>query len=104
MKIYLAGKISGDNNYREKFKAAAKKIKEQGFTVMNPAVMPDGFEYEEYMKICFTMIDICQAVCLLPDWRESPGAIREKEKAKRSNKHIFYLHEKNGEYEMRTAP
>ena len=28
MKVYLAGKITGDPNYREKFAAAVKKLEE----------------------------------------------------------------------------
>lgn len=39
MKVYLAGKITGDPNYREKFAAAAKKLEERaGVTVISPAV------------------------------------------------------------------
>lgn len=41
---------------------------------MNPAMLPKGFEYEEYMRVCFAMIDVCEAVCLLPNWTDSPGA------------------------------
>ena len=29
MKVYLAGKITGDPNYREKFAEAAKKLEER---------------------------------------------------------------------------
>lgn len=43
MKVYLAGKITGDPNYREKFAAAAKKLEERaGVTVISPAVTPEG--------------------------------------------------------------
>lgn len=42
MKVYLAGKITGDPNYREKFAAAAKKLEERaGVTVISPAVTPE---------------------------------------------------------------
>ena len=35
MKVYLAGKITGDPNYREKFAEAAKKLEERaGVTVL----------------------------------------------------------------------
>lgn len=45
MKVYLAGKITGDPNYREKFAAAAKKLEEQaGVTVISPAVTPEGLK------------------------------------------------------------
>ena len=32
MKVYLAGKITGDPNYREKFAAAVKKLEEKIFS------------------------------------------------------------------------
>ena len=37
MKIYIAGKITGDPNYREKFEKAEKFLAGQGHSVMNPA-------------------------------------------------------------------
>lgn len=52
MKVYLAGKITGDPNYREKFAAAAKKLEEQaGVTVISPAVTPEGLKKADYMRI-----------------------------------------------------
>lgn len=58
MKVYLAGKITGDPNYREKFAAAAKKLEEQaGVTVISPAVTPEGLKKADYMRICFAMLE-----------------------------------------------
>ena len=37
MKIYIAGKITGDKNYKEKFDAVEKLLASQGYSVMNPA-------------------------------------------------------------------
>ena len=52
MKVYLAGKITGDPNYREKFAAAAKKLEERaGVTVISPAVTPEGLKKVDYMRI-----------------------------------------------------
>lgn len=49
MKVYLAGKITGDSNYREKFAAAAKKLEERaGVTVIYPAVTPEGLKKADY--------------------------------------------------------
>ena len=76
MKIYIAGKITGDPNYKRKFAKAAKCLSKT-HTVMNPAILPDGFEFEEYMKICKSMIDVCDAVYFLPDWKQSTGAQEE---------------------------
>lgn len=90
-KIYLAGKITGDPNYREKFKAKAEELRNQGYIVMNPAVLPDGFEYEDYLQICFAMIDACDTVYFLDDYRYSPGAIREQIKAVKDGKNRIYM-------------
>jgi hypothetical protein len=91
MKIYLAGKITGDENYKEKFDKRAAAMTELGNAVMNPAILPAGFEYEEYMKICLSMIDAVDTVALFPDWKESSGATREHEYALENHKNIIFL-------------
>lgn len=90
MKVYIAGKITGLDNYKELFAEAEKEIKAAGHVVMNPAILPDGFDYEDYMKICFAMIDVCGAVYFLSNWQESAGAIREKEYAEYGGKKLVY--------------
>ena len=87
-KIYIAGKITGEENYRQKFKAAQDELEARGYRAMNPAILPPGFAYEDYMHICFAMIDVCDAVYFLADWRDSPGATREHEYASRLGKVI----------------
>jgi len=81
VKIYIAGKITDNPDYKTHFARAEKRLAEN-HTVMNPAVLPLGFDYEDYMRICFAMIDVCDAVYMLDNWRDSPGAIREYEYAK----------------------
>lgn len=90
-KLYLGGKITGDEHYREKFYRAAAKLEDQGHAVMNPATLPDGFDYEEYMAVCFTMIDQCEVVALLPDFEDSPGALREKAYAEKTGREVMIL-------------
>ena len=79
MKVYLAGKITGDPNYREKFAEAAKKLEERaGVTVIPPAVTPEGLKKADYMRICFAMLESADTAVFLPDWEDSPGAQLEK--------------------------
>ena len=67
MKVYLAGKITGDPNYREKFAAAAKKLEERaGVTVISPAVTPEGLKKADYMRICFAMLESADTAVFLP--------------------------------------
>lgn len=71
MKVYLAGKITGDPNYREKFAAAAKKLEERaGVTVISPAVTPEGLKKADYMRICFAMLESADTAVFLPDWED----------------------------------
>ena len=89
MKIYIAGKISGDPEYKVKFARTKRLIRravkiafrgEEDFTpyapiaVLNPAELPAGMAPADYMRICFAMIDSADAVIFQPDTIESKGA------------------------------
>ena len=74
MKIYIAGKITGDPDYRVKFSDAQRQIEAQGHIVLNPATLPEGMEPKDYMRICFAMIDVADEVWFLPDFLFSIGA------------------------------
>lgn len=74
MKIYIAGKITGDPDYRAKFADAQRQIEAQGHIVLNPATLTDGMEPKDYMRICFAMIDVADEVWFLPDFLFSIGA------------------------------
>lgn len=91
MKIYIAGKITGDPNYREKFEKVASSLREHGFSVMNPACLSDDkeFSWDDYMAITSTMQERCEATVLLPDWQDSKGATMEAQKAKILGHKIF---------------
>lgn len=81
MKVYLSGKITGDPNYKAKFSSMTDELLSYGYTVFNPAVLPDGFEYEDYMTLDLQILSKCDAIFLLRDWKNSPGANREYEEA-----------------------
>lgn len=81
MKVYIAGPITGVEDYYDNFESACAKLEGLGHKVMNPAHLPEGFEWGEYMPICFAMIDACEIVVLLDGWKESKGACMEKDYA-----------------------
>ena len=74
MKAYIAGKITGDSTYREKFQIWKKVFEAAGFIVLNPAELPEGMNSSDYMRICFAMIDCADVVVFLPDYNQSLGA------------------------------
>lgn len=94
MKIYIAGKISGLNRYDviNKFEAAQKPLVANGHQVFIPSVLPayDEVSHEDYLHICYAMIDICDAVYMLSDWQQSKGARMELQYAADYRKEILY--------------
>lgn len=92
MKIYIAGKITGDSDYKSKFGEAQKILEERGYEVENPATLPErpDWEYEDYMKECYRMQQTCSATYLLPDWVDSKGAKREEVQAQKLKHEIYY--------------
>jgi len=90
MKVYLAGKITDDPNYKAKFARATYKFPAD--TVISPAVLPSkGLSKGDYMRICFAMIDSADVVAFLPDWKESLGATVEHEYCQYIGKPILYI-------------
>lgn len=89
--VYIAGKITGDANYKQKFNEAQKVLEAHGFAVMNPAWLPsEGFSYDAYIRIGEAMLKECSVLCLLPDWEESAGANDELKLAASLKKKIIY--------------
>jgi len=96
MKVFISGKMTGEPNYnREKFFDVERELTEEGdMIVLNPAVLPDGLKHEEYMKICFAMIDACDTVVMLEGWEKSLGANAEYDYAQRMDKEIYTRRDK----------
>ena len=74
LKIYIAGKITGDPDYAEKFNTAALEYENRGYIVLNPAMLPEGMLPSDYMRICLSMIDTADVVAFLPGYETSSGA------------------------------
>ena len=90
MKIYIAGKITNNENYKEQFKQKELELKLQGHTVINPTILSDiPLEHDEYLHINKAMIDVCDAVYFLNNWQDSKGAIIEYAYAGKKGKRLM---------------
>ena len=97
MKIYIAGKITGDKKYKAKFREAAKAMEALGHVVLNPAILPAGLEQVDYMRICLAMLEAADLAVFLQDYRESAGAMIEWAWCKRTGKNCaLYMNMKGG--------
>ena len=77
-KIYIAGKITGDPNYKDKFASMESELlKIPGTVVINPAKLPHGLTPADYARICFAMIDSSDIVVFAPNYKKSQGALLE---------------------------
>lgn len=80
MRLYISGKITGDDNYLQKFTEAQLLLEAKGYRVINPALMQGVLPkavWEEYLYASLTMMDLADGVVMLPDWKESRGACME---------------------------
>ena len=80
MKLYLSGAIPGTDDYMDRFSMAEKSL-EVEHTIINPAKvnaqLPSDTDYEDYMKMSFCMLDMCDGIYLLKGWEKSCGSNRE---------------------------
>jgi hypothetical protein len=82
-KLYLCGRITGDNNYYAKFRDAESHLFEAGFYPVNPAAcVAPGTDWREAMRQAIGLMVRCDGIALLADWKKSKGAKIEERLAR----------------------
>ena len=95
-RCYIAGPIAGVPDFRERFAAAVPAVEALGYEVVNPCDIPPadhdgecppGYDPGEdasghtssacYMRADLRALLDCDAIFMLPGWRESRGATVE---------------------------
>ncbi len=85
-RVYIAGPMSGLPEYNyPAFHAAAKRLRDLGFDVSNPAENPEPpcGTWLGYMRMALAQLVTCDGVALLTDWQNSRGACIERDLALR---------------------
>ncbi len=70
--VYIAGAISSDPNYKEKFRKAQEKIEAMKFRVLSPTFIKEGLNYEDYFPLCYGMIDEANYIVII-DYSKGVG-------------------------------
>ena len=80
-RIYISGAITGTSDFRERFLKAETKLIGYGYETVNPArlndIMPKDATHDEYMRLSFELLSMCDTIYMLKGWEESKGANRE---------------------------
>lgn len=92
--VYLAGPMSGHPEFNHPaFHAAAAKLREQGYSVINPAeINPDTTKtWEQCLRRDIQALADCHILALLPGWEPSKGARIEYDIAQALGMTIIFL-------------
>ena len=95
-KIYISGKITGLKPVvaKQNFKTIENQIKKEGNIAVNPFnVLPfeEHYTWRDYMKADIKALVECDAIYMLPDYKDSKGALLELEIAKGLGMRIEYI-------------
>ena len=97
--IYISGKITGTDDYENRFAIAEKKLKSDGYEVLNPVrtgkwleryLAPEVPTWIQYMKYAITSMMKADCIYMLKGYRESKGARLELFLAKILKYEIIY--------------
>lgn len=79
--IYISGKITGTNDYLDRFERAENDLIFLGYDVVNPARinanLPTVCTHKDYMTVSIALLSICDTIFMLKGYEKSMGAMEE---------------------------
>ena len=93
MLVYISGKITRNENYKNDFLKAECWLKLNDYTPINPAKLDEALPkltYQQFMAIDYKLIELCDAIFMLDGWQKSKGACAELSYAKSLGKKVLY--------------
>lgn len=95
-KVYIAGKVTGVKRdiAESKFNNASKICIKLGLDPVSPLdIVPSSADWKMAMKICITELLKCDAIYVMSDYEDSPGAMMEYQIAKTLGLQIINIEE-----------
>ena len=81
MRLYISGKITGDEGYLKKFSDTQVLLQSQGYEVVNPALLGGVISGVDWNKALYAgvnfLIGMADGIVMLEDWQDSKGACME---------------------------
>lgn len=76
IKIYMSGPIKDNDDFKEDFAYAKSYLKKSffGAEIINPADLPEGLAYGDYMRRDLRDLVDCHIIYMLEGWDRSAGA------------------------------
>ena len=97
--IYISGKITGTDDYKDRFLKAEQELRSRGFNVLNPVkagkwleryLAPEVPTWIQYMKQAIKSMMSADSVYMMKGYKESKGARIELYLAKILQYEIIY--------------
>ena len=102
--VFISGKITGTNDYLDRFCVAQLRLLHMGYAVINPATvgvyLPKNSPYGLYMDVSLAMLRHADAIYMLSGWKDSGGAKIEYAQAMKQGIEILF---EDPDDPMRTA-
>ena len=89
--VFISGPLIGELDFEDHYSEAEESLKEQGYSVMNPSLLPGELDDSKRARISLAMLTECDTIALLPGWQHSRLAIVELAEAIKQNKNILAL-------------
>lgn len=102
MKVFIIGEmpnrmngtISVSPDEYDHYQRAALRLRADGQTIVSPMVLPDGLSNDDYVHLCYSLIDVSEAVLFLDGWEQSDNVRWIYRCACHTGKKILYEKEK----------
>lgn len=78
-RVYIAGPITGVQDFEENFARAERALRDMGYEPVNPCSpgQVEGFTYKDYIDRGFSLLMSCDGIVMLPGFMDSKGAALE---------------------------
>ena len=105
MKVYISLPVARTKDYKARAKMIENALKAEGHTVINPVTicegLPQGTTHKQYMDICLTLVDMCEAIVFDEGWENSRGCNLEMIRAMKNKIAIGFIGEHTWESQNR---